>query len=63
MRRKIHMTVACQCKSIIGWCESIHTECFTDSSIIEGLYCFLNVAPWNQVGALLDERIWVDVDR
>jgi hypothetical protein len=34
-----------------------------NNSVIEGLYCFLNLHPWSTVGKMLDERIWVDVPR
>lgn len=28
--------------------------------VIEGLYCFLSIAPWHEAAQLLNERIWVD---
>ncbi|GAA5961991.1 hypothetical protein JCM10213_008669 [Rhodosporidiobolus nylandii] len=31
--------------------------------VIEGLYTLLDVEPWREAAALLDERIWVDVER
>lgn len=30
--------------------------------LIEGLYCFLSVDPWDKAGRLLDERWWIDVN-
>ncbi|BGP23418.1 kinase-related protein [Rhodotorula toruloides] len=31
--------------------------------VIEGLYCMLDVAPWREAAELLDERIWVEIER
>ncbi|GJN87373.1 hypothetical protein Rhopal_000322-T1 [Rhodotorula paludigena] len=31
--------------------------------VIEGLYCLLDVEPWREAAGLLDERIFVNVDR
>ncbi|GAA6019461.1 hypothetical protein JCM10207_001397 [Rhodosporidiobolus poonsookiae] len=31
--------------------------------VLEGLYCMLDVEPWQEAADLLDERIWVEVDR
>ncbi|KAL7343067.1 hypothetical protein BJY59DRAFT_719168 [Rhodotorula toruloides] len=31
--------------------------------VIEGLYCMLDVEPWRDAAELLDERIWVEIER
>lgn len=31
--------------------------------VVEGLYCLLNVEPWQRATAALDERVWVECDR
>ncbi|BGP38586.1 hypothetical protein JCM10450v2_002535 [Rhodotorula kratochvilovae] len=31
--------------------------------VIEGLYCLLDVELWSEAARILDERIWVDVER
>lgn len=31
--------------------------------MIEGLYCMLDVEPWRDAAELLDERIWVEIER